>query len=218
MNFCHILRWEILPGGDSHWLLTVQPESLVGSTNGLNPTDLKCGRVGTQAPGGKRRLWSGDRRVWKTWLKAERLWIEPATFESRIGLQRPNRVILKLCSERNKLEWTELEFPNMYFPKATARRINCQRRNKRAPQGRAVLTNGHTRHVHRAPGFFLRGPNWLWWNNFLKLIYHHHLFAQINWTKRTHDQHENKSRTRKAQKTGAYILPIKTKNKQTHSI
>ena len=53
MNFCHILRWEILPGGDSHWLLTVQPESLVGSTNGLNPTDLKCGRVGTEAPGGK---------------------------------------------------------------------------------------------------------------------------------------------------------------------
>ena len=33
----------------------------------------------------------------------------------------------------------------------------------------------------------------------------------------THDQHENKSRTRKAQKTGAYILPIK-KGKKTHSI
>ena len=48
--------------------------------------------------------------------------------------------------------------------------------------------------------------------------HHHHLFAQINWTRRrTHDQHENKSRTRKTQKTGAYILPIKTKN-QTHSI
>ena len=44
---------------------------------------------------------------------------------------------------------------------------------------------------------------------------HHHLFAQINWTtRRTRDQHENKSRTRKAQKTGAYILPIK-KNKHT---
>jgi len=39
--------------------------------------------------------------------------------------------------------------------------------------------------------------------------HHHHLFAQINWTRRhTHDKHENKSRTRKAQKTGAYILPI----------
>jgi len=38
--------------------------------------------------------------------------------------------------------------------------------------------------------------------------HHHHLFAQINWTTRTHDQHENKSRTRRAQKTGAYILPI----------
>ena len=50
--------------------------------------------------------------------------------------------------------------------------------------------------------------------------HHHHLFAQINWTRRrTHDQHENKSRTWKAQKTGAYILPIKkTKKKQTHSI
>ena len=32
----------------------------------------------------------------------------------------------------------------------------------------------------------------------------------------THDQHENKSRTRKAEKTGAYILPIKKKkNKHT---
>jgi len=31
--------------------------------------------------------------------------------------------------------------------------------------------------------------------------HHHHLFAQIIWTRRrTHDQHENKSRTRKAQK------------------
>ena len=44
--------------------------------------------------------------------------------------------------------------------------------------------------------------------------HHHHLFAQINCTRRcTHDQHENKSRTRKAQKTGAYILPIKTEKK-----
>jgi len=48
--------------------------------------------------------------------------------------------------------------------------------------------------------------------------HHHHLFAQTR--RRTHDQHEKKSRTRKAQKTGAYILPIKkgknkhTKNKQ----
>ena len=49
--------------------------------------------------------------------------------------------------------------------------------------------------------------------------HHHHLFAQINCTRRrTHDQHENKSRTRKAQKTGAYILPIKkNKKKQTQS-
>ena len=48
--------------------------------------------------------------------------------------------------------------------------------------------------------------------------HHHHLFAQINWTRRrTHDQHENKSRTRKAQKTGAYILPIK-KNKKTNAL
>jgi len=48
---------------------------------------------------------------------------------------------------------------------------------------------------------------------FIIIIY----FAQINWTRRrTHDQHENKSRTRKAQKTGAYILPIKKeKNKHT---
>jgi len=46
--------------------------------------------------------------------------------------------------------------------------------------------------------------------------HHHHLFAQINWTWRTHHQHENKSRTRKAEKTGAYILPIKNKkNKHT---
>jgi len=36
--------------------------------------------------------------------------------------------------------------------------------------------------------------------------HHHHLFAQTR--RRTHDQHENKSRTRKAQKTGAYILPM----------
>ena len=43
--------------------------------------------------------------------------------------------------------------------------------------------------------------------------HHHHLFAQINWPRRrSHDQHENKSRTRKAQKTGAYILPIKNKH------
>ena len=40
---------------------------------------------------------------------------------------------------------------------------------------------------------------------------------QLQATRRcTHDQHENKSRTRKAQKTGAYILPIKTK-KNKHS-
>jgi len=36
--------------------------------------------------------------------------------------------------------------------------------------------------------------------------YRYHLFAQTR--KRTHDQRENKSRTKKAQKTGAYILPI----------
>ena len=48
--------------------------------------------------------------------------------------------------------------------------------------------------------------------------HHHHLFAQINWTRRrTHDQHENKSRTRKAQKTGAYILPIKKTKKNKHT-
>jgi len=48
--------------------------------------------------------------------------------------------------------------------------------------------------------------------------HHHHLFAQINCTRRrTHDQHENKSRTRKAQKTGAYILPIKKTKKNKHS-
>ena len=48
--------------------------------------------------------------------------------------------------------------------------------------------------------------------------HHHHLFAQINWTRRrTHDEHENKSRTRKAQKTGAYILPIK-KQKKTNTL
>ena len=37
---------------------------------------------------------------------------------------------------------------------------------------KAVLTNGHTGHVPRASRFFffLRDPNWLWWNNFLKLI------------------------------------------------
>ena len=47
----------------------------------------------------------------------------------------------------------------------------------------------------------------------IQIHHHHHLFAQINWTtRRTNDQHENKSRTRKAQKTGAYILPIKNKN------
>jgi len=46
---------------------------------------------------------------------------------------------------------------------------------------------------------------------------HHHLFAQTR--RRKHDQHENKSRTRKAQKTGAYILPIKReRKKQTRSI
>ena len=44
--------------------------------------------------------------------------------------------------------------------------------------------------------------------------HHHHLSAQTR--RRTHDQHENKSRTRKAQKTGAYTLPIKRKkNKHT---
>ena len=44
-------------------------------------------------------------------------------------------------------------------------------------------------------------------------MYQYRLFAQINWTRRrTHGQHENKSRTRKAQKTGAYILPIKNKH------
>ena len=52
----------------------------------------------------------------------------------------------------------------------------------------------------------------------LTVIHHHHLFAQINWTRRrTHDQHENTSRTRKAQKTGAYILPIK-KTKITNTL
>jgi len=44
--------------------------------------------------------------------------------------------------------------------------------------------------------------------------HHHHLFAQTR--RRTHDQHEKKSRTRKAQKTGAYILPIK-KGKKTNT-
>jgi len=47
---------------------------------------------------------------------------------------------------------------------------------------------------------------WQWYQ------YQYHLFAQINWTRRTHDQHENKSRTRKAQKTGAYISSIKNKH------
>jgi len=50
------------------------------------------------------------------------------------------------------------------------------------------------------------------------VYHHHHLFAHINCTRRrTHDQHENKSRTRKAQKTGAYILPIKKTKKNKHS-
>jgi len=43
--------------------------------------------------------------------------------------------------------------------------------------------------------------------------HHHHLFAQTR--RRTHDQHEKKSRTRKAQKTGAYILPIKREKTNT---
>jgi len=43
--------------------------------------------------------------------------------------------------------------------------------------------------------------------------HHRHLFAQTR--RRTHDQHENKSRTRKAQKIGAYILPIKKEKKHT---
>jgi len=44
--------------------------------------------------------------------------------------------------------------------------------------------------------------------------HHHHLFAQTR--RRTHDQHERKSRTRKAQKTGAYIFAHKKgKNKHT---
>ena len=49
----------------------------------------------------------------------------------------------------------------------------AQQQTRRMPlsidggQTRAVLTNGHTKHVPRAPDFFfLRGPNWLWWNNF----------------------------------------------------
>ena len=46
--------------------------------------------------------------------------------------------------------------------------------------------------------------------------HHHHLFAQTR--RRTHDQHENKSRTRKAQKTGAYTLPIKRKKTNTLDI
>ena len=41
---------------------------------------------------------------------------------------------------------------------------------------------------------------------------------KINWTRRrTHDQQENKSRTRKAEKTGAYILPIKKTKKNKHT-
>jgi len=43
---------------------------------------------------------------------------------------------------------------------------------------KTVLTNGHTGHVPRAPGF-LRGFNWLWWNNFFKTIYLI-TFAMIN--------------------------------------
>ena len=40
-------------------------------------------------------------------------------------------------------------------------------------QCRAVLTNGHTVHVSRAPGFFSfwGGPNWLWWNKSFKTNY-----------------------------------------------
>jgi len=37
-------------------LLTFHLDNLVGSTNGLDPTDLKSGRVRTQGPGGNRRL------------------------------------------------------------------------------------------------------------------------------------------------------------------
>jgi len=44
--------------------------------------------------------------------------------------------------------------------------------------------------------------------------HHHHLFCSNQLNKKTystHDQHENESRTRKAQKTGAYILSINHK-------
>jgi len=46
---------------------------------------------------------------------------------------------------------------------------------------RAVLTNGHTGHVPGPPDFFffLRGPNWLWWNKILKTNYLI-TFAKIN--------------------------------------
>jgi len=39
-------------------LVTFHLDNLVGSTNGLDPTDLKSGRVWTQDPGGNRRLCS----------------------------------------------------------------------------------------------------------------------------------------------------------------
>ena len=51
--------------------------------------------------------------------------------------------------------------------------VKALRTRRRCPSLRAVLTNGHTGHVPRATGFFffLRGPNWLWWNKFFKTNY-----------------------------------------------
>ena len=61
---------------------------------------------------------------------------------------------------------------SVHIMRSTVRKLQWTVPLLRTRVHRAVLTNGHTGHVPRAPGFFSfwGAPDWLWWNNFLKLI------------------------------------------------
>ena len=57
MNFFMYSGCKSLAGDDSRSVtITFHLDNLFGSTNGLDPTDLKSGRVLTQGPGQNRRL------------------------------------------------------------------------------------------------------------------------------------------------------------------
>ena len=58
-EFLCILDWKILAGDNYHSITNFSPrQNLVGSSNGLDPTNLKIGRVWNQGPRGNQRLWT----------------------------------------------------------------------------------------------------------------------------------------------------------------